>query len=68
MLGAIAEQGFDEVATRLRAVRTAAPPGTDALMKLAVEYARFGLENPRLYHAIHASQLWHSPTIETLAV
>jgi AcrR family transcriptional regulator len=64
LLGAIAEKGFDEVGARLKAVRTAATPGTDALVKLAVAYARFGLENPRLYQAIHAAQLWHAPVAQ----
>src|SRR5262245_20108877 len=64
LLGAIAEQGFDEVAARLRAVRTAATPGADALVRLAVECVRFGLENPHLYRAIHAAQRWDAPTID----
>jgi Tetracyclin repressor-like, C-terminal domain len=33
------------------------------LVKLAVECVRFGLENPHLYRAMHAAQLWHAPTI-----
>jgi AcrR family transcriptional regulator len=65
LLGAVAEQGFEELSARLRSVRAAATPGTDALVSLSVAYARFGLENRRLYHAIHAAQLWHSAGAET---
>ena len=48
----------------LRSVRAAATPGTGAIVSLSVAYARFGLENPRLYQAIHAAQLWHSARAE----
>ena len=64
LLGAIAEKGFAELAARMRAVRTAVTPGSDALVKVAVAHARFGLEHPRLYRAMHAAQLWHAPTID----
>ena len=60
LLGAVAEQGFKELTGHLGGVRRAATPGTDAIVSLSVAYARFGLENPRLYQAIHAGQLWHS--------
>src|SRR4029450_11470945 len=43
LLGAVAEYGFDELATRLRKVRSTATPGTDAIVGLAIAYARFGL-------------------------
>jgi AcrR family transcriptional regulator len=64
LLGAVAEHGFGELATRLRKVRTVTTPGTDALVRLSVAYAQFGLENPRLYQAIHAAQLWHSASAD----
>jgi AcrR family transcriptional regulator len=66
LLGAIAEQGFNEMAARLRVVRAAATPGADALIKLAVECVRFGIENPHLYHAMHAAQLWHAPATDAV--
>jgi AcrR family transcriptional regulator len=60
LLSAVAERGFEELTGRLRSVRAAATPGTDAIVSLSVAYARFGLENPHLYQAIHSAQLWHS--------
>jgi AcrR family transcriptional regulator len=60
LLGAVAEQGFTQLANRLGTARRDATPGADAIVKVSVEYARFGLENQRLYQAIHAAQLWHA--------
>jgi AcrR family transcriptional regulator len=60
LLGAVAEQGFGEVAARLRDVRSKATPGMEAIVSVSIAYAQFGLENPRLYQAIHTAELWHS--------
>jgi AcrR family transcriptional regulator len=64
LLGAVAAQGFDELTVLLRQVRTAEPAGTTAIVQIAVAYARFGLENPRLYQAIHSAELWHSASAD----
>ncbi len=65
LLGAVAEQGFGEVAARLRDVRSKATPGMDAIVSVSIAYAQFGLENPRLYQAIHTAELWHSAVADT---
>jgi AcrR family transcriptional regulator len=62
LLGAIAAHGFDEVSGRLHRVRESVTPGIDSIRQLGLEYARFGLENPHLYRAIHAGRFWHSTT------
>ena len=65
LLGAVAEQGFGEVAARLRDVRSKATPGMEAIVSVSIAYAQFGLENPRLYQAIHTAELWHSAVADT---
>jgi hypothetical protein len=57
---AIAERGFDELAARLQNVRESAVPSARTLERIAGAHGRFGLENPRLYQAIHAAHLWQS--------
>jgi len=58
LLGAIAEQVFEELAADLREVRTAAPAGEEALIGMARHLAAFALANEKLYQAIHSPELW----------
>jgi len=37
----------------------------DAIVSVSIAYAQFGLENPRLYQAIHTAELWHSAVADT---
>jgi AcrR family transcriptional regulator len=67
LLGAIAAHGFDEVFGRLHRVRESVTPGAGSVRQLGVEYARFALENPYLYRAIHAGDFWHSTTVSKQA-
>ena len=34
-------------------------------VSVSIAYAQFGLENPRLYQAIHTAELWHSAVADT---
>src|SRR5687767_15016783 len=49
LLGAIAERGFGELASRLEAVRESAESSPRLLERIAVAHGRYGLEKPRLY-------------------
>jgi AcrR family transcriptional regulator len=62
LIAAIAEHGFAELSSRLRRVRESGELSEQPLKDLATAYAEYALENPHLYRAMHAAELWHALT------
>ena len=62
LLGAIAERGFRDLATKLTTLERDSNHSSAAVAQLAVAYAKFALNNHHLYRAIHEGTLWRAVT------
>src|ERR1051326_7670913 len=63
LLAAIAEQGFCELASRLRQQREAGDGSERTLKRLGLTYAAYAFQNAELYRVMHASDLWRAAIV-----
>jgi len=64
LVAAIAAAGLDDLTTRLHGERENADASDATLKRLALTYAEYALRSPRLYRAMHASDLWQAVTAQ----
>ena len=62
LLGAIAERGFHDLATKLTTLERESSHSSATVVQLAVAYAKYALNNRHLYRAIHEGRLWRAVT------
>jgi AcrR family transcriptional regulator len=65
LIAAVAGQGFDDLAERLRRLRDSSEPSEQLLRDFALAYAEFALRRPHLYRAMHAPELWQVESDQT---
>jgi AcrR family transcriptional regulator len=58
LYAAVARQGFDLMADRLRELRDKRAPTRGLLKEMTLSYGVFGLEHPHVYRAMHWPSVW----------